>query len=239
MPVTSYAPSTLEGALSCLVVYSTKYCNVLSATCVLLDVRRVHERITTVPEEELVLALAANPGQAFEALVLCWQQRVYAFALRLTASPQDAEEIAQDTFVRAWRALSQWPPERIRAMRMKAWLYQIALNVFRNRVARRSLTVVPLESPDGRPVIEPADDRRLRPDIAAESAELGRRVSASLVALPAHMRAAVVLRHVEGFTYREIAELLEQPEGTVKAHVHRGTRQLRDALQREQIGVAV
>ncbi|HEX6543966.1 MAG TPA: sigma-70 family RNA polymerase sigma factor [Ktedonobacterales bacterium] len=190
-----------------------------------------------MPEEELVLALAANPGQAFDSLVLLWQQRVYGFALRLTANPQDAEEIAQDTFVRAWRALSQWPPERIRAMRMKAWLYQIALNVFRNRIARRSLTVVPLESPDGRPVIEPSDDWRERPDVAAESAELGRQVAASLVALPAHMRVAVVLRYVEGFTYREIAELLEQPEGTVKAHVHRGTRQLRNALQRERVGV--
>lgn len=192
-----------------------------------------------MPEEELVLALAANPGQAFEALVLCWQQRVYAFALRLTASPQDAEEIAQDTFVRAWRALSQWPPERIRAMRMRAWLYQIALNVFRNRIARRSLTVVPLETPDGTRIIEPSDDWRERPDAAAESAELRQRMAASLVALPAHMRTAVVLRYVEGFTYREIAELLEQPEGTVKAHVHRGTRQLRDALQRDHIGVGI
>ena len=192
-----------------------------------------------MPDEELVLALAANPGQAFEALVLHWQQRVYAFALRLTASPQDAEEIAQDTFVRAWRALSQWPPERIRAMRMKAWLYQIALNVFRNRIARRSLTVVPLDAPDGRPAYEPADDWRERPDVAAESAELGRQVAASLIALPAHMRVAVVLRYVEGFTYREIAELLEQPEGTVKAHVHRGTRQLRETLRSERVEVAL
>ena len=192
-----------------------------------------------MPDEELVLALAANPGQAFEALVLHWQQRVYAFALRLTGSPQDAEEIAQDTFVRAWRALSQWEPERIRAMRMKAWLYQIALNVFRNRIARRSLSVVPLDAPDGRPAYEPADDWRERPDVAAESAELGRQVAASLVALPAHMRVAVVLRYVEGFTYREIAELLEQPEGTVKAHVHRGTRQLRDTLRRERVEVAL
>ncbi|HEU5349700.1 MAG TPA: sigma-70 family RNA polymerase sigma factor [Ktedonobacterales bacterium] len=192
-----------------------------------------------MPDEELVLALAANPGEAFETLVLHWQQRVYAFALRLTASPLDAEEIAQDTFVRAWRALSQWPPERIRAMRMKAWLYQIALNVFRNRIAHRSLSVVPLEAPDGRPVIEPASDWRERPDIVAESAELGRKVATSLVALPAHMRVAVVLRYVEGFTYREIAELLEQPEGTVKAHVHRGTRQLRQTLQRERVEVEV
>jgi RNA polymerase sigma-70 factor (ECF subfamily) len=64
-------------------------------------------------------------------------------------------------------------------------------------------------------------------------------VAASLVALPAHMRVAVVLRYVEGFTYREIADLLEQPEGTVKAHVHRGTRQLRDTLRRERVEVAL
>lgn len=192
-----------------------------------------------VPEDELVLALAANPGQAFEALVLAWQQRVYGFALRLTASPQDAEEIAQDTFVRAWKALCQWEPERIREMRLRAWLYQIALNVFRNRVARRSLSVIPLESPDGRPVIDPADDWRERPETAAESAELRQRVSASLVALPGHMRVAVILRYVEGFTYREIAELLQQPEGTVKAHVHRGTRQLRNVLREEPVEVGI
>ncbi|MGZ3640602.1 MAG: sigma-70 family RNA polymerase sigma factor, partial [Ktedonobacterales bacterium] len=82
----------------------------------------------------------------------------------------------------------------------------------------------------GSPAYQIESDRRERPDIAAEAREDRRELAALLAALPEHLRVAVILRHVEGMGYDEIAVLLAQPVGTVKAHVHRGTQRVREAL---------
>src|SRR5262245_21888208 len=90
------------------------------------------ERVPT--EAELAAALAIDLDGAFAQLVLSYQRRLFGFALRLCGSPQDAEEVAQDAFVRAYRALAAYPEDRVRTLRLGAWLTQIALNVVRNRV---------------------------------------------------------------------------------------------------------
>jgi RNA polymerase sigma-70 factor (ECF subfamily) len=186
---------------------------------------------------DLTAALAADLDGAFEALVRAYQQRIYAFALRLAGNAADAEEIAQDAFVRAYRALARYPAERICALALRPWLYQIALNVARNRLRdharERRAAVVSLDerAADGQTLrFEPADDPSGRPEEAAEAGEQRRDLAERLAALPASYRAAVVLRHVEGFSYAEMAEQLGQPIGTVKANVHRGARLLRAAL---------
>ncbi len=181
-------------------------------------------------DEALPAALAADVDSCFERLVLAYQDRLYTFALRLTASPQDAEEIAQDTFVRAYRALAGYPPERVRMLALRPWLYQIALNVFRNRVRGRQLQLVSLDKLDGTREREPEGDARERPDLVLEHAENERELSALVAALPERYRVAVILRHVEGFSYGELAALLNQPIGTVKANVHRGVQLLRESL---------
>ncbi len=183
--------------------------------------------------DDLPAALAANLDAAFERLVTTYQHRLYGFALRLAGNPRDAEEIAQDAFVRAYRALATYPAERVRALRPRPWLYQITLNVFRNRARSGGLREVSLDGDAGAPALDVEGDRRDRPEVAVEAAERRQELAARLSVLPAHFRAAVVLRHVEGLSYREIAELLDQPAGTVKAHVHRGTLLLRDALLRQ------
>jgi RNA polymerase sigma-70 factor (ECF subfamily) len=183
--------------------------------------------------DELPAALAADLDGAFERLVLTYQNRIYGFALRLAGRPRDAEEIAQDAFVRAYRALATYPAERVRALRPRAWLYQITLNVFRNRVRSAALREVPLEGDDGAPAYNVESDHQERPEVAAETAERRRELAARLARLPEHFRVAVVLRHVDGLAYHEIADLLDQPTGTVKAHVHRGTLLLRESLLRE------
>src|SRR5215468_3293795 len=91
--------------------------------------------------------LASDLDASFEDLVRTFQDRLYGFALRLTSSPQDAEESAQDTFVRAYRALQRYPADRVAALRLKPWLYQIALNVVRNRVRRPQLAAVTIDDP--------------------------------------------------------------------------------------------
>ncbi|MDP9372670.1 MAG: RNA polymerase sigma factor [Chloroflexota bacterium] len=187
-----------------------------------------------VREGELATGLAADLDGCFDRLVIAYQDRLYRFALRLTGSPRDAEEIAQDAFVRAYRALSAYPPERVRTLALKPWLYQITLNIWRNRTRGKRLHLVPLDVPgDGAApgcLAELEDDERARPEAAAERAERGDELGALVAALPARYRAAVVLRHVEGLSYDELAAVLDQPVGTVKANVHRGIRLLRKAL---------
>lgn len=186
----------------------------------------------------LTVALAQDLDGAFESVVCAYQQRIYGFALRLAGNNSaDAEEIAQDAFVRAYRALGTYPGERIRALALRPWLYQIALNVARNRLRdhaseRRAAPLSLDESDeDGQARrIEPEDDPAERPEAVAEADERRRELAARLARLPARYRGAVVLRHVEGFSYAEIAELLGQPVGTVKANVHRGVQLLRAAL---------
>ncbi|MBF6591746.1 MAG: RNA polymerase sigma factor [Ktedonobacterales bacterium] len=180
--------------------------------------------------DELAAALATHLDRHFERFVVAYQRRIYAFALRLTGQAQDAEEVAQDTFVRAYRALAAYPTERVRTLRLQPWLYQIALNIVRNRVRPRRLVITPLDACGDGPPLEVADDAEARPEAQAEGAERRRELATLVASLPEHFRVAVVLRHVEGRTYREMAEILGEPEGTVKSHTHRGTLLLRKWL---------
>lgn len=180
--------------------------------------------------DDLPAALAEDLDGCFERFVAMYQHRMYTFALRLSCSPQDAEEIAQDAFVRAYRALTGYPSERIRSLALRPWLYQIALNVFRNRVRGKRLPVVSLEQNDQSMEIQLMDTPDQRPDSIAERAEQARELGDLLASLPERYRVAVVLRHVEGFDYNELSTLLNQPVGTIKSNVHRGVRLLRTAL---------
>src|SRR6266851_9002814 len=100
-----------------------------------------------IDEQSLSALLAADLDGHFEHLVRTYQDRLYSFALRLTGSRQDAEESTQDAFVRAYRALEHYPEDRRSALRLRPWLYQITLNVVRNRVRRPALVAVSVDGP--------------------------------------------------------------------------------------------
>ncbi len=185
---------------------------------------------SSLEDTELRLGLAVNLDGCFERLVLSYQGRLYAFALRISGNHQDAEEIAQDAFVHAYRALAGYDRTKIEALAIRPWLYQIVLNVFRNRVRGHKLKVVPLDELGRDSTTEPSDSEREQPESVFERGERTRELSAILAALPERYRVAVVLRHVEGFGYGEAAALLGQPVGTVKSNVHRGVELLRKAL---------
>jgi RNA polymerase sigma factor (sigma-70 family) len=182
------------------------------------------------PQPELPARLAADLDGSFEELVLSHQRLVYGLALRVVADPADAEEVAQDTFVRAYHALAGYDAGRVAAMRLRPWLARIALNLARNRLRRRPPPARPLEDGDGQPlpVAAPAASQ---PDQLAERRQEREQLAELLATLPRGWREAVVLRHVEGLPYAEVAEALGRPVGTVKTHVHRGVRQLRENLQ--------
>jgi RNA polymerase sigma-70 factor, ECF subfamily len=181
--------------------------------------------------DDLALAsrLAANPDASFEELVRTFQDRLYGFALRLTNSPQDAEEATQDTFVRAYRALQRYPSDRVRSLRLKAWLYQIELNVVRNQVRRPAPKQVEIDGTVGDTLVATTADEQ--PESAMAAAELRTELTEVLKTLPERYKAAVVLRHVQGLSYSEAADVLGQPVGTTKSDVHRGLRLIREALE--------
>lgn len=183
-----------------------------------------------VHDDDLPAALAADLDGHFERLVLAYQQRLYAFALRLTSQPRDAEEIAQDAFVSAYRALALYPAERVRDLALRPWLYQITLNAARNRARVRRPATTPLDE-EGM-YTEPAAAAEQQPESRAESAERAGELAALVAELPERYRVAVLLHHVACLGYGEAALILGHPVGTVKSDVHRGIRLLRDALSR-------
>jgi RNA polymerase sigma-70 factor, ECF subfamily len=187
-----------------------------------------------IDEQSLPGGLAADLDGHFEQLVRAFQDRLYGFALRMTRSREEAEECAQDAFVRAYHALARYPSERRRELRLRPWLYQILLNVVRNRVRRPALVTVSVGA-DGPVVNGLAAPRHEQPEVVAMHAAGWRELESVLDALPARYKTAVVLRHVQGLSYAEAAEVLDQPVGTTKSDVHRGLRLLRDALAAEQV----
>jgi RNA polymerase sigma-70 factor (ECF subfamily) len=186
----------------------------------------------TSQEHSLESALARDLDGNFERMVREYQDRLYSFAHRLAGSPQDAEEIAQDAFVRAYRAMKTYPAERIRSLSLKAWLYRITLNVARNRMRTRRNTHVSLDERDGegRPLWEPEDEPRSRPDSRYEESRRRADIATLVAGLPQRYRSALILRYMEGLRLEEVASVLDQPLGTVKSNVHRAVNALREAL---------
>jgi len=183
----------------------------------------------------LLAALADDLDLAFEGLVRARQDRVYSIALRILGDPTEAEDAAQDAFIRAYRSLTGWEPSRIRELRLDAWLATIVVNVARTRIRKRaaasreSLTF--LDELD-----HPAAAATETPHERLARTEVRRTWAVRLLGLPERYRAPVVLRHVDGLGYDDIAIALDRPEGTVKAQVHRGLALLRAMIDSDRRG---
>lgn len=171
-------------------------------------------------DETLAARLAADLDATFESLVAAHEDRLFSIALRVLGDRSDAEEAAQDAFVRAYRALDGYDAARIRDLRLRPWLATIVVNVCRNRTRVRRVRTVELAFDPG---AEPAADPLTTSGAREAWAGL-------LAGLPPAQRTAVVLRHVDGLSYAEMAEALGRPEGTLKAQVHRGLAALREAF---------
>jgi RNA polymerase sigma factor (sigma-70 family) len=185
-------------------------------------------------DTELTERLARDLDGGFELLVHAHVDRCYSIALRVLGNPHDAEEVAQDALVRAYRALAGYEPQRIRELRLRAWLATIVVNLCRNRVRRHPLPTTPLG-----PLIEaghePAGDAADDPAAVALVAVDRERLAALLAALPDRYRIPIVLRHVDDLSYAELALVLGRPEGTLKAQVSRGLAMLRAAVNATEL----
>jgi RNA polymerase sigma-70 factor, ECF subfamily len=178
--------------------------------------------------------LATDLDRYFQQLVLSFQQRLYAFALRQTGSVQDAEDIVQEAFIRAYHALADYPAERIRMMKLQPWLYKITLHIFYRHRSGSRLECLPLDLSEENAHLEIEDDEREQPERVLEDKEELRELETLLSRLPEQYRVAISCYYFEDMSYREIAELLNQPIGTVKSNVHRGILLLRKTLETQQ-----
>ena len=187
-------------------------------------------------DDALIARLAVDLDGSFEGLVLGHQDRIYSIAFRMLGDPSDAEEVAQDAFVRAYRALASYDEVRIRDLRLRAWLATIVLNLCRSRLTRRPAPMKATLSLDialpGE--LEPRTHEGNGPAAISAARAAAREWAELLLTLPPAYRSAVVLRHVDGLSYPELAVALDRPEGTVKAQVHRGLAMLRTAFEAAQ-----
>jgi len=182
-------------------------------------------------EQELRSLLAGDLDGHFRQLVEVYQQRLYLFALRLADRPDDAEDIVQEAFIRAYYALKGTPTHKVRVLDLWKWLITITLNSFRNCTRKRDQPAISLDLPENGTVLDNAD-QALGPDEEAYWHEWRYKLEGHIASLPAHYRPAITLYLCEELRYTEIAEVLQQPVGTVKGHISRAKYLLRQLLER-------
>ncbi|HEX9412519.1 MAG TPA: RNA polymerase sigma factor [Ktedonobacterales bacterium] len=177
--------------------------------------------------------LAVDARRHFRRVVEAYQHQLYTFAYRLTSNQQMAEDIVQEAFVRAYVACVAYAPERVRALKLRPWLYKITLNEFYHAVRGARLHVMPLDLSEESPILEIQDAEGERPDFLVERRERLQEIEAALLQMPERYRVPILCLYFEHLSYRETADLLDQPLGSVKSAVFRGTRLLQTLLATE------
>lgn len=175
----------------------------------------------------LLVRLADDLDTGFVDLMRAYQHVVYSVALRTSGQSFDAEDLAAEAFLRAYRALRGYDRERILALRPRAWLLTIVLNTWRNWV--RDLSRRPRQTPLDEHSDPPVEG--LSVEETAERHETLHELSDLVGRLPDPQRIAVVLRHVVGLPIAEVAAVMGCPQGTAKSHVSRGLQRLRTLCQ--------
>ena len=169
-------------------------------------------------------------GPAFETEALAWIDALYRTALRLTRSPADAEDLVQDTYLKAFRAADSFEP----GTNLRAWLFTILHNTARNRFRDRAREALTVDSEQAERALDASVLDRPgsndNPETLLLRDTLGPELQAAVDALPDTFRQAVWLRDVEDFTYAEIAGMLDIPIGTVMSRISRGRRMLFERL---------
>ena len=179
-------------------------------------------------DEELVEACLAGEESAFDVLLGRWEKRIRGAIYRLVGSDEEARDLCQEAFLKAYKSLRSFKQEA----RFSSWLYQIALNLCRDRMRRRrgktmvSLdeleeggAAMPVAGPTALDLLQERDTRRL--------------VAQAIEALPDEQREVIILKEYQGLTFLEIAQVLDVPISTVKTRLYRGLDQLRSRLERE------
>jgi len=178
-------------------------------------------------EQDLIARARAGDGGAFADLVMLHADRVYGALRRFGLEPEDAGDVAQEVFLRAWRGLDRFEGRAS----FSTWLYRIAFNEAQRRLARRALPRAE-SSPDGEdPVASLSQAPETEPAAQALAGEFERKLDDALGELPDDWRAAVVLRDIEGLSTHDAAKAAGVGEAAFKSRLHRGRMQLRALLE--------
>ena len=180
-------------------------------------------------DAELVRRCLAEDATAWESVVRTHTRRVYNLCYRFTARRDEAEDLTQEVFLRVYRTLKSYDPGH---GPLAVWMHRVARNLLIDhyRATRKHRLSVPLE--DEMIHLEQKESAAPRPDRAVAQRELSAALEQALARLSPELREAVILRDLQGLDYREIADTLDIPEGTVKSRINRGRAELGKVLKR-------
>ena len=183
-------------------------------------------------DEELVALATAGDLDSFNQLVSRWERPIYALAYRTLGREEDARDVVQEAFLRAFRALRGFRGQA----KFSSWLYRITLNLCRDWVRRERRAPV-VQLPEGVDPIEVADER-VAPSESVEDLvarkQMSEAVARAMAELPEEQRVAILLKEFHGLTFQEIADQLDCPLSTVKTRLYQGLTVLRRRLERRQ-----
>ena len=184
-------------------------------------------------DQEVVVRAREGSERAYRELVRRYERPIFSLIYRMVRDRELAEDLAQETFVKALNALDSYRPE----YKFSSWIFKISNNAAIDHLRRRELDTLSLE---GSPHAATPDaveatalqigDRGETPLDVVEAKELGGEIEQAIARLRPEYRQCILLRHVEGRAYEEIAEILDLPLGTVKTYIHRARNELRTYL---------
>ena len=188
---------------------------------------------STRSDRELVAEACKGREWAYRELLSRYERPVFSLVYRMVGDRETADDVAQEAFVRAFHALSSYDP----TYKFSNWLFKIANNFTIDHLRKRKLDTVSIHgSPHAGDIEEERrsqivlESRGENPQEFTENRELGGQIEEALAQLRPEYRSAILLRHVDGYGYEEIAEILEVPLGTAKTYIHRGRLELKGML---------
>jgi RNA polymerase sigma-70 factor (ECF subfamily) len=184
-------------------------------------------------DQEIVLLARAGHESAYRELVRRYERPIFSLLYRMVRDRELAEDLAQETFVKALNAIDSYRPE----YKFSSWIFKIANNAAIDHLRRRELDTLSLEGSPHAETPEAVEatalqigDRQENALDIVEAKELGGQIEVAIGRLRPEYRSCILLRHVEGHSYEEIAQMLDLPLGTVKTYIHRARNELRQAL---------
>jgi RNA polymerase sigma-70 factor, ECF subfamily len=189
--------------------------------------------LKTASDQEVVAAATKGEDAAYRELVRRYERPVFSLIYRMVRNRELAEDLSQETFIKVLNALATYRPE----YKFSSWVFKIANNAAIDHLRRRELDTLSLEGSPHADTPEKLEATTLQIGDRAESAldevankELGSEIERAISRLRPEYRTCILLRHVDGRPYEEIAEILNLPLGTVKTYIHRARNELRIAL---------
>ncbi|MBL8984594.1 MAG: sigma-70 family RNA polymerase sigma factor [Gemmatimonadetes bacterium] len=190
--------------------------------------------LRNLPDADLVSLAQEGREAAYRELIRRYERPVFSLIYRMVRDRETAEDLAQDSFIKVLNHIDRYRPE----FKLSSWLFKIANNVAIDHLRRRQIETI---SMDGSPHASTAAEiEATQIEIAAqqetaleemEAKEIGSAIERAIASLRPEYRSCIMLRHVEGRSYEEIAATLDLPLGTVKTYIHRARHQLREALE--------